>query len=87
MPQRSASKSGHDDEEIEDSASSDSSFSSSTPQSKLNLPDISTGSFSSVAIPVMTKNALAMEEQLAILTKMLRHYAKRCKTMMSKWCP
>ncbi|GFY91094.1 hypothetical protein Acr_07g0012900 [Actinidia rufa] len=61
MPQRSTLKSRHDDKEIEDSASSDSSSSSGTPRSKLNLPDIST-SFSYVAMPVMKTNALAMEE-------------------------
>ncbi|GFY96951.1 pre-mRNA-processing-splicing factor [Actinidia rufa] len=49
VPQKSASKSRYDDKEIEDSASSDSSSSFDTPRSKLNLPDISVGSFSSVA--------------------------------------
>ena len=81
VPKKSTSKSGHDDKEIEDSASSDSSSSSGTPRSKLNLPDISTGSFSSVAMPVMTTNALAMEEQLAVLTKIIE------ETMISKWRP
>ncbi|GFS35682.1 hypothetical protein Acr_00g0041460 [Actinidia rufa] len=50
----------------------------STPRSKLNLPDISVGSFSSVAMPVLTTNALTMEEQLAILTKTVKAL---CQTM------
>ncbi|GFY96851.1 hypothetical protein Acr_11g0011570 [Actinidia rufa] len=41
VPQRSALKFGHDDKEIEDSASYDFSSSSGTPRSKLNLSDIS----------------------------------------------
>ncbi|GFY85494.1 hypothetical protein Acr_04g0002320 [Actinidia rufa] len=67
---------GHNDEEIEDSASSDSSSSSRTPQSKLNLLDISTGSFRSIAMPIMTTNMLAMEEQLVVLTKTIEVLCK-----------
>ncbi|GFS40205.1 hypothetical protein Acr_00g0067160 [Actinidia rufa] len=75
---RSASKFGHDDIEIEDSANSRSSSSFGTPRSKLNLPDLSAGSFSSIVMPVMTTNALAMKERLAILTKIVEAL---CKTM------
>ncbi|GFZ19590.1 hypothetical protein Acr_28g0002950 [Actinidia rufa] len=78
IPQKSTFKSGHDNEQVEDSASSDSSSSFDTPRSKLNLPDISVGSFNSVVMPVMTTNALAIEEQLVILTKTVEAL---CKTM------
>ncbi|GFZ21692.1 hypothetical protein Acr_29g0008540 [Actinidia rufa] len=81
VPQKSTSKSKYDDKEIEDSASSASNSSSDTPRSKLNLPDISAGSISSVAMPVMTTNALAMEEQLAILKKIIEAL---CKTMQDR---
>ena len=51
---------------------------SGTPRSKLDLLDISVGSFSSVVIPVMTTYTLAMEEQLVVLTKTVEAL---CKTM------
>ena len=76
MPQRSASISRHDGKEIENSTSYDSNSSSGIARSKLNLPNVSTSSFSFVAMPVMTTNALAMEEQLAILTKTIEALCK-----------